>query len=129
MGTQQLLMIILGMIVIAVAIAVGISLYRANAIDQKRNYVIAECINLAAMAQQYYLKPANYGGGGNSFTNWEIPDELVTTANGRYEITNSSAQEIIILGTGNEVVSGNDSVKVEITIPAPPRDYQVTPQN
>lgn len=129
MGQQQLWYILLGLIVVAVAMAIGINLYREHAIDQKRNNVINDCIHLAAIAQQYYLKPREYGGGGKSFTNWSIPDELVTNANGHYEITSITSQEIIILGTGNEVVTGDDSLKVEITIPAPPRSYQVTPYN
>ncbi|GAB4140771.1 MAG: hypothetical protein Fur0015_10840 [Ignavibacteriales bacterium] len=129
MGQQQLWYILLGMIVIAVALALGITLYREHAIDQKRNNVINDCVHLAAIAQEYYLKPREYGGGGKSFTNWVIPDELVTNANGHYEITSIKSQEIIILGTGNEVVTGDDSLKVEITIPAPPRNYQVTPYN
>lgn len=129
MGQQQLWYILLGLIVVAVAMAIGINLYREHAIDQKRNNVINDCIHLAAIAQQYYLKPREYGGGGKSFINWSIPDELITNANGHYEITSITSQEIIILGTGNEVVTGDDSLKVEVTIPAPPKNYQVTPYN
>lgn len=129
MGQQQLWYILLGLIVVAVAMAVGITLYREHALDQKRNNIINDCIHLAAIAQEFYLKPREYGGGGKSFTNWEIPVELVSNANGHYEITSIESQEVIILGTGNEVVTGNDSLKVEITIPAPPRSYQVTPYN
>ena len=61
MGQQQLLLIILGLILVAVALAVGISLFRSNAIDQKRNMLINDCIDFAALAQQFYLKPTTYG--------------------------------------------------------------------
>jgi hypothetical protein len=47
MGQQQLLLIILGLILVAVALAVGISLFRSNAIDQKRNMLINDCIDFA----------------------------------------------------------------------------------
>jgi len=129
MGQQQLWYILLGLIIVAVAMSLGIILYREHAIDQKRNNVINDCIHLAAIAQQYYLKPREYGGGGKSFDHWKIPNELVTNANGHYEITSIESQEVIILGTGNEVVTGDDSLKVEVLIPAPPRSYQVTPYN
>ncbi|PJA96362.1 MAG: hypothetical protein CO129_06935 [Ignavibacteriales bacterium CG_4_9_14_3_um_filter_34_10] len=129
MGQQQLWYILLGLIVVAIAVSLGIVLYREHAIDQKRNNVINDCVHLAAIAQQYYLKPREYGGGGKSFNHWEIPNVLVTNANGHYEITSIESQEVIILGTGNEVVTGDDSLKVEITIPSPPRNYQVTPYN
>lgn len=125
MGQQQLLFIVLGIILVGVAIIVGINLFRANAIDQKRNMLINELINLSAMAQQHYLKPTEYGGGGNSFSNFTIPDELESNDIGRYFISNQSAQELIIMGIGTELVSGTDSVKVQVTIPSPPANYQI----
>ncbi len=87
--------------------------------------MINDCIDLAAIAQQYYLKPISYGGGGQSFTNWEIPSSMKSTAVGSYKITNIKTNEIIIMATGTEVVTGSDSVKVQVTIPAPPEDYQI----
>jgi hypothetical protein len=129
MGQQQLLFIVLGLILVAIALAVGISLFRENSIDQKRNMLVNDCINLAAMAQQYYLKPTTYGGGGYSFTDWKIPGELQATEIGSFEITSQSATQLIILATGTEVVTGSDSVKVQVTVPAPPSLYQVTPIN
>jgi len=125
MGQQQLLLIILGLILVAVALAVGISLFRSNAIDQKRNMLINDCIDFASLAQQYYLKPITYGGGGNSFTNWKIPTSMKSTPVGTYKITNIASDEVIILAIGTEVVTGTDSVKVQVTIPSPPQDYQI----
>lgn len=127
MGQQQLLLIVLGIIIVSIAIFVGINLFRSNAIEAKRNNVANELVNLAAMAQQYYLRPTTLGGGGNKFTNWEIPGELKTTANGSFKITDIQDGELTILGTGNEVVTGNDSVKVEITVY--PKEYAVKPLN
>ncbi len=129
MGQQQLLLIILGLILAAVALAVGLSLFRSHSIDQKRNMLINDCINLASMAQNYYLKPTNYGGGGQSFIDWSIPTELQSTTVGNFEITNLSANEVIIVATGTEVVTGSDSVKVQVTVPSPPRDYEVVTIN
>ena len=126
MGQQQLLLVVLGIILVGIALAVGVSLFRANAIDQKRNYVMNECINLAAMAQQYYLKPSAYGGGSSSFVNWSIPPELDTTASGTYRISSQTKNSVTIIGTGNEVVTGTDTIQVQIVVPNPPNTYQVT---
>lgn len=115
MGQQQLLLIVLGVIIVGIAIIMGINLFQANAVEAKRNNVTNELVNLASHAQQYYLKPKALGGGSRSFAGWKIPNELVTTANGHYE-ADVKVEEVIILGTGNEVVTGNDSVKVKITI-------------
>lgn len=115
MGQQQLLLILLGILIIGVAIIVGINLFRANAIETKRANVTNELVNLASLAQQYYLKPSSLGGGARSFTGWKIPDELVTTANGHYTAT-VFADSIVLLGIGNEVVTNNDSLKVQLTV-------------
>lgn len=115
MGQQQLLLILLGLIIIALAIFLGINYFRTNAIDTKRNNVAEECVILASMAQQYYKKPTEMGGGGKTFKGWDVPFPLKVTANGRFEAT-VQAQQVLITGIGNEVVTGTDSVEVQVTV-------------
>lgn len=115
MGQQQLLLILLGVIIVGIAVFVGINLFRANAIESKRNNVINELVNLATHAQQYYIKPNSLGGGAKTFNGWSIPVELVTTANGHYVAT-VTRDSVVIIGTGNEVVTNNDSVRVRISV-------------
>jgi hypothetical protein len=115
MGNQQLLLIVVGVIVVGVAIAVGMNYFRANAINTKRDLVINECINIATKAMAYYKMPTNFGGGGNKFTNWSISPYQILTESGTY-----SAQvfddSIIVIGTGNEIVTGTDSIKIKVTV-------------
>lgn len=115
MGQQQLLLILLGILIVGVAIFAGINLFRANAIEAKRNNVTNELVNLAALAQQYYMKPFALGGGSRSFTGWAIPTELVTTSNGHFTATVFS-DSVVLIGVGNEVVTNNDSVTVKLTV-------------
>ena len=115
MGQQQLLLIVLGVIIVGIAIFVGVTLFQTNAAEAKRNNVTNELVNLATLAQQYYQRPTALGGGSRTFTGWQIPNELRTTANGSYEAT-VTASQITLLGTGNEVVTGNDSVKVQLVV-------------
>jgi hypothetical protein len=122
-GQQQLLLIIIGIVIVALAIWGGIVLFQANAIDSKRNNVTNELVNLAAMAQQYYMKPATLAGGGRNFTGWTIPNELIQTANGHYSATVAPGN-VSLIGIGNEVVTGNDSVQVNMTVL--PTTYNVT---
>jgi len=117
-GQQQLLFILLGILVVGVAVFVGINYFRANAIEAKRNNVTNELVNLASLAQQFYLKPSALGGGSRSFVGWSIPPSLVITANGSYSIETINKTNLIILGTGNEVVTNNDSIKVKIDVNA-----------
>ncbi len=115
MGQQQLLLILLGILIVGVAIFVGINLFRANAIEAKRSNVTNELVNLASLAQQYYMKPLSLGGGSRSFTGWRVPDELEVTANGRFSAT-VFADSVVLVGIGNEVVTNNDSIQVELTV-------------
>jgi hypothetical protein len=125
MGQQQLLLIILSVIVVGVAISLGITLFSTNAIEQKRNEVINECTLLASEAQLYYRRPVALGGGGKSFVGWDIPKEYQTTISGSFTVSASvSSDEVIITGTGNEVVTAGDSIKVQLTVT--PLQYQTT---
>lgn len=117
MGQQQLLLIVLGILIVGVAVFVGINLFKANAVESKRAIITNELVNLAAMAQQYYLRPSALGGGNRKFTGWTVPAELENTAAGHYSVT-AFQDSAIILGVGNEVVTNNDSLKVQINVRA-----------
>jgi hypothetical protein len=117
MGQQQLLMIVLAIIIVGLAIAISIQLFRASAIDSKRDILVNECSNLASIAISYYKKPIDMGGGGKTFAGWKIPTQMISTVNGSY-LAQITPQQVIITGTGTEVVTGNDSVKVQTIITA-----------
>ena len=117
MGQQQLLLVILGIIIVGVAIAMAIQLFRGNAIDRKREILIGESNNIGSIAISYYKKPRMMGGGGRTFTGWQIPAQLVTTVNGSYT-AQVSEDNVMIIGTGTEVVTGNDSIKVQTIVTA-----------
>ena len=124
MGQQQLLMIVLALIIVAIAIAISISLFRSNAIEGKRDILIEETSSLGLMAIQYYKKPSELGGGGHSFVGFIIPPQMVTTVNGNFLTASIQANEITITGTGSEVVTGSDSIRVE-TVVTPDQMYTV----
>lgn len=124
MGQQQLLLIILGVIVVGIAVAVGITMFTDNATSANRDAVVNDLVNLSARAQQYYRRPTTLGGGGNVFTGCTLSD-LVTVAsgatsyvnaNGSYSIVGAVTDSLLTLeGQGNEI--GNDgSGKVKVTM-------------
>ena len=105
MGQQQLLLIVLGVIIVGIAVVVGINLFNANAEEAAKDGVVSDATNLGAMAQQHYKKPGSMGGGGNTFDGsapnsvaWDVPTQLVTTANGTYTAL-VAAQQVDITGT------------------------------
>lgn len=117
MGQQQLLLIVLGVIIVGIAIILGLSLFRAQSVENKRDVVINESLNIGSLALQYFKKARTFGGGQYTFTGWVIPSDLDTTTNGVYEATITSDQ-VEIVGTGNEAVSGNDLVQVKTIVTA-----------
>lgn len=123
MGQQQILLIVLGLVVIAIAVAVGMSLFRSHAIDSKRDILINETIDMAAQAFGYYKRAREFGGGGKSFVGWQIPPQVQNTVNGSYVIEEIYDSKVTIIATGTEVVTGNDTIQVK-TIVYPDR-YQI----
>ena len=113
MGQQQLLLIVLALIIVGIAIAISVQLFRSNAIEDKRDILIEETSSLAALAIQYYKKPREMGGGGKSFLGWTIPSSMVQTYNGNFMTASITPAQVIITGTGSEIVTGTDSIKVE----------------
>jgi len=122
MGQQQLLLIVLGIIIVGVAVVVGINVFTASAAEAKRDNVINDLIHLSSEAQKYYRTPTAMGGGSQTFTGWKIPYALRTNADGHF-VAVVNEQSVEITGTGNEVVTANDSVKVEMTVL--PSDFTV----
>jgi hypothetical protein len=118
LGQQQLLLIVLGLIIVGIAIAISIQLFRSNAIEAKRDILIEETTTLGLMALQYFKKPSELGGGSKSFIGWTIPSQMIQTENGNFMKSSASPTEVIITGTGTEVVTGTDSIEVRTTVTA-----------
>jgi hypothetical protein len=89
MGQQQLLLIILGVIIVGIAIAVGLSLFTAQSIQSNRDAIINDLNNLAAQAYQYRIRPMSMGGGQGDYSSFVIPTKMRTNENATYGSTPS----------------------------------------
>ena len=124
MGQQQLLLIILGVIVVGIAVAVGITMFTDNAISANRDAVTKARVDLAARAQQFYRRPTALGGGGNSFVGLTADaaglrklTNRETNANGEYSITTAgTAAAVVLEGVGTEMVDGTNYVTMQIHV-------------
>ncbi len=87
MGQQQLLLIVLGVIIVGIAVVVGINVFVAQSEESTKDAIVSDCNTLGAMAQYYFRRPTSMSGGSNSFEGWNIPNNLDTTSNGTYAIT------------------------------------------
>ena len=107
MGQQQLLLIILGVIIVGIAIAVGLSLFSAQSIESNRDALINDINNLNAHAYQFYIRPTSMGGGGGTFVGYTIPAKMASNDNGTYVPSGLTATTITFTGTS---VAGNGTV-------------------
>ncbi|MGE5679672.1 MAG: hypothetical protein ACM34K_02215 [Bacillota bacterium] len=106
MGQQQLLLIVLGVIVVAVAVVAGIGLFTANAEEAVKDELVNQCVAIGAHAQQYYKKPLAMGGGGLAFTNYAIPNRMSATTNcGGIGADGLPVAAGYVLGAGDQTVT------------------------
>jgi len=121
MGTQQLLLIVVGVVIVGVMIAVGLFMFRDQAAATARDSISNDLVALATASQKYFRRPSTFGGGGNSFGGLTM-SKLTTkpsNANGDYVLVPDpvpgTASSIVITGVGKEL--GNDgSLPVKLTM-------------
>ncbi|MCK4357539.1 MAG: hypothetical protein KAW92_02110 [Candidatus Cloacimonetes bacterium] len=65
MGTQQVLLIVLAVIIVGVAVAVGITMFSTQSSSSNREALKADLMNIAAESLSWYKTPAGMAGGGN----------------------------------------------------------------
>ena len=111
MGQQQLLLIILGVIIVGLAIAVGLSLVSAQSIQSNRDAIINDLNNLAAQAYQFRIRPTSMGGGQGDYSGFSIPTKMKTNENATYSASTSPNS---IVFTGFSAQDPTNSVTVTI---------------
>ena len=130
MGQQQLLLIILGVIIVGIAVAVGITMFQDNAISANKDAVVNDLVQLAAKAQQHYRKPTSLGGGGNSYAGIDSAGSLVSSAfwnndNGKYFVSATGTTTITLRGVGRS--QNADGTYPEITMAVTPTGNTLGP--
>ncbi len=76
MGQQQLLLIIIGVIIVGIAIAVGVSLFSGTSVSSNKDAILNDLLNIGQHAYRYKLRPEPLGGGGLTYTGFTIPNEF-----------------------------------------------------
>lgn len=140
MGTQQILLIVLSVIIVGIAVAVGITMFNTQAqnanrqalVDANRQALVADANNFASQMIEYYKTPTSHGGGGRTFEasmdTLEVwigfgSDGTYTNDNGTYALTRTNASTITIVGTGTEVGNdGTNNTKITATVTATATD-------
>jgi len=117
MGQQQLLLVILGIIIVGIAITVGITMFKANAVESSRTAIINDLGYYAMRARQFYHKPPSLGGSYHDFSEITLPmlTRLSENENGRYYIEEATKDELILVGVGKIVVH-DDTIRIRMRI-------------
>lgn len=112
MGQQQLLLIILGVIIVGIAIAVGLSLFSAQSIQANKDAIINDLNNIAAHAYQYKIRPASMAGGEGSYTGYKLPSKMATNENAIYDPGTPSGTSFTLTATSQQTASNKVTVTV-----------------
>jgi hypothetical protein len=111
MGTQQLLLIVLGVIIVGIAIAVGITIFNNQAYNNNRQAVATELNTYGTNAMQWWKTPTSQGGAGRT-----LPTTGADDAIAQYIGFGASADSILVTNTGSfKVISATteDDVVIE----------------
>jgi hypothetical protein len=106
MGQQQLLLIILGVIIVGVAIAVGISMFSGQSIAANRDAIITDLSTLGADAYQFKIRPTSMGGGNGTFAGYAINTSGAwgtSNPNATYVVTTQTATQLVLTATSKQV--------------------------
>ncbi|MEW6509921.1 MAG: hypothetical protein AB1428_03065 [Bacteroidota bacterium] len=120
MGSQQLLLIAVGLVIVSIMIAVGISMFQDQATSNNRDEVANDLAHFAALARAYYRRPQVFGGGGNSFRGLTMAriTSRPTNDNGTYSLSpdpvTGTVDHITLTGIGKE--SGYDGNYVRVVM-------------
>lgn len=107
MGTQQLMLIVLGVIIVGIAVVVGMQMMGESAVDANKRACTNDLLALATKAQQWFRTPTALGGGGRSFAG------LTANAAGLAKITNDATTENGTLAI--KTAGDADNVVLQIT--------------
>lgn len=127
MGTQQILLIVLSVIIVGAAIAVGITMFNNQSYASNKTAIATDAQNFATQVVQYYKTPASQGGADRNMTNMTVANIssfigwegiTTTTENGEYALSVTSPN-VYVMGLSKEEKGGKrPAVRTTITFPA-----------
>jgi hypothetical protein len=123
MGSQQLLLIVICVVLAGVGVAVGVWMFIDQSAATNRDEISNDLVQFAASAQKFYRRPAVLGGGDNSFGGLTMTrvTSKATNPNGVYVLTPDpappSTASVTITGLGRETgVDGSNPVQLTMTV-------------
>lgn len=108
MGTQQILLIVLSVIIVGVAIAVGISMFNNQAYNANKSAIAADAQSFATQVIQYYKTPESQGGAGGLAANMTVPNVAgyIGFTGDSNTTSNENGKYTLSVGTGTVIITG-----------------------
>ncbi len=114
MGTQQILLLVLSVIIVGVSVSVGITMFANQAYNANQQGVASELQNYGMLSIQYYKTPKSQGGAGMDstavtvakiapFLGFTGPNDSVTSDNGEFRIISITGAILTLKGKGVEM--------------------------
>lgn len=128
MGTQQILLIVLSVIIVGAAIAVGIQMFNAQAYSANKSAIAADAQSFASQVVQYYKTPESQGGAGGTvtanmqgtiagFIGWDAANTKNDSGEYIIDAVDATDTTVTIYGLGKEVKGGKrPAVRTRITL-------------
>ncbi len=101
MGSEKFLLIIVTVIFIGIAIAVGYFLFGANAVASNKDGLVGGINNLGLNAMSYRIRGRQMGGGEGSYAGYNIPQKFLKTDDGTF-VAEVHPQSITFTGTSKQ---------------------------
>jgi hypothetical protein len=126
MGQQQLLLLVAGAIIVALAVVGGLNLFNNSTDAANKDAVTQDLMTVASLAEGWCMKPLMMGGGGNKFTGFTLAkiDWPATNDNGAFSLNGTpTATELKVNGKAKNgktmtvtlTVDANGKISVAMT--------------
>ena len=103
MGQQQILLIVLAVILVGISVAIGIQMFKDNALSANRDAIMSDLASLAANVYKYKMSSTNIGGGGGVYTGIANHDVgTLLNENAQYTWAVDNATQMTLTGTGKQ---------------------------
>ncbi len=103
MGSQQMLLLIVGVLMIGLMISIGVIMFGDGAAAANRDAIANDLTAYASKAQVYQKKPRCLGGGGNSFVGFTLTSTADANQNGSFTVSGATGTQVTIEGVGIEI--------------------------
>jgi Tfp pilus assembly protein PilE len=122
MGSQQLLLIVVGMVIIGIMIAVGMTMFQDQATSTNRDEVSNDLSHYSAVVRAYYRRPSAFGGGQGSFRGLTMAriTSKATNDNGTYSLSpdpvTGTPDHVTLTGIGTQEGINPGKVRVVMLV-------------